>query len=309
MRGVTWARLAARWAAIPALVLMAGGLAGCGHDTVSQVGVSPQGPSTLPDSPTPAGDFLSTSVTHGGTPKALVAGTRLAVGFADGRIRASGGCNTMSGPVRFGGGLLIVGELAQTDMGCLATGLAEQDEFLAGVLSARPAYSYDGTELTLSTADTSIAFAPEKRVQPDLALTGTRWDVTHVTSGPPAGNNDPSAAVGASVAPPNAYLTFVDGQVRGEDGCNGFSGPATIGKDTITFGIVVSTGRGCPGGYRADLVPVLKGTVTWRIDHTVLTLTSPSGAGLQLSAHEDSTPTGGPVLTPPCCKPLVSPRQ
>jgi heat shock protein HslJ len=223
----------------------------------------------------------------------------------------------MSGPVTFRDNTIVVTELAQTDMGCLTGGLTEQDQFVAEFLTAKPAYTYDGTTLDLKTPDTEIVFGPKKSVQPDLPLEGTRWDITHVTSGPAAGSTDSNAAVGASVAPPEAYLKFAEGKVSGNDGCNSFSGDATIGTDTVTFGPIVSTKRACPSTHDDGVLAVLSGTVSWRIDHTVLTLTNPSGAGLQLSADEGSTPNAGtpspgaaggaPVVTPPCCKPLVTP--
>jgi heat shock protein HslJ len=302
--GTTWA---IRALAAPAAVVLMLGLAGCGHDTVSQAHVEPQGPNTLPGSPTPTGDFLSTSVTHGGAPKTLVSGTRISLGFTDGQLRADAGCNTMSGPVRFDGGLLIVDQLAQTDMGC-PDGRNTQDQFVATFLTAHPAYSYDGTNLTLSNADTQIAFGPKQTVQPDLPLEGIHWDVTHITQGPPPGAAaDPNAAVSAGVAPSGAFLKFADGKLTGSDGCNSLFGDAAISGDHLTFGPIGTTKKACPGMTGMDqLRAVLTGTVGWKIDDHVLTLTNARGAGLQLQAPPDAVPSPN-VVNPPCCKPLVSP--
>ncbi len=287
MRGRTWA--------LPALLVVTVGLGGCGHETVTQA-------AGKPSSAAPVGDWLSTSVTTGGAPKALVAGTRISLGFADGALRADAGCNSMSGPVRFDGGALIVDSLAQTDMGC-PDGRNEQDQFVSTFLTAHPAYSYDGHRLELSTGDTDIVFGPKETVQPDLPLQGTRWEVTHLTRGPaPSASPDPNSSVSAAAAPSGAYLQFADGRVTGSDGCNSLFGDAAIAGEHITFGPIATTKKACPQMTGTDDVrAVLTGTVRWRIDHNVLTLTNADGTGLQLQAPPDAG-----VVTPPCCKPMVT---
>jgi heat shock protein HslJ len=281
--------------ALAVLVLVTAGLSGCGHDTVAHaVGE--------PSRPTPTGEWLSTSVTAGGKPKTLVTGTRISLGFADGQIRAGGGCNAMGGPVRFDGGVLIVDQLTQTDMGCL-DGRNEQDQFVAALLTARPVYRYDGARLELSTADTDVVFGPKAQVQPAAPLEGTRWAVTHLTRGPsPTASADPASSVSARPAPADAYLQFADGKLTGSDGCNSLFGDATITGSQITFGPIGTTKKACPAMSGTDeLRAVLTGAVGWHIDDDVLTLINADGAGLQLQAPADT-----PVVTPPCCKSAVT---
>jgi heat shock protein HslJ len=294
VRGRSWA--------LVALVLVTTGLSGCGHDTATQAVGEPQGPNAVPGSPTPTGEWLATSVTVGAKPKTLVAGTRISLAFADGQLRADGGCNTMSGPVRFADGVLIVDQLAQTEMGCL-DGRGEQDQFVAGLLTARPVYSYDGARLELSTGVTDVVFGPKAQVQPPTPLEGTRWAVTQLTRGPsPTASADPNSTISARPAPLDAYLKFADGKLTGSDGCNSLFGAATITGNRITFGSIGTTKKACPGMSGTDeLRAVLTGTVGWHIDDHTLTLTNVDGAGLQLQAPADT-----PVMTPPCCKPLVT---
>ncbi|HUR76300.1 MAG TPA: META domain-containing protein [Sporichthya sp.] len=315
--GTTWAL---RALVVPALLVL--GLAACGSESADQAGNPPVGaqrggvPAIAigePAAGTPAGDFLSTTVTEGGKPKKLVAGTKIAMTFTDGQVRASAGCNTMSGPARFENKTLIVTELAQTEMGCPGDGRYEQDQWVGTFLTARPTYTYDGKTLDLRTTDARIVLGPKETVQPDLPLAGTRWDVTHVTQGPARdAKDDPNAAVSAGMAPPNAYLEFADGKVHGSDGCNSLFGKATISGDTITFGPIGSTKKACPGVQGTDqLRAVLTGAVQWSIDHNVLQLENASGAGLQLQAAQNAedlplkTGASDPAVTPPCCKPLV----
>lgn len=280
--------------ALGAAVLLMVGLAGCGDDAAEQAA----DPAATGNGAgrTPTGEFLSTEVTEDGRPKKLVKGTLIALGFSDGEVRASAGCNTMSGPARFSDGTLIVTDLAMTEMGCPGEGRHEQDQFVAEFLTAAPAYSYDGTTLTLNTARVAMVLGPREQVQPDLPLEGTRWNVTHTTQGPAAGAvDDPNAAVSAGTAPAKAYLEFADGKVTGSDGCNRLSGSAEISGDVITFGPIASTKMACPGVQGTEAVrKALTGAVTWRIDYNVLTLTSASGAGLQLQARtEPSTDADG----------------
>lgn len=317
--GTTWAFRAGMRGLVPAVLLL--GLTACGGgDQADQVaGEPPGGAGTTPaiaigePAPgNPAGEYLSTAVTEGGKPKQLVAGTHISLFFAPGAIRASAGCNTMSGDARFENGRLLVGDLAQTEMGCPGDGRYEQDTWVSKFLAAGPAYTYDGTTLDLRTGTAEVVLQPKTQVVPDLPLQGTRWDVTHVTAGPPAGDTDPNSSVSAGMARSKAYLQFEDGKLSGSDGCNQLTGPATVRGDTITFGEIASTKMACPGVDTRGVRAVLQGTVTWKINTAVLTLTHPSGAGLQLQAHQNASDlpaTAAPgdpgAVTPPCCKPLV----
>ncbi len=279
------------WALGVAALLMAG-LAGCGSDSADQAGDPAAGGPGVGTSGTPSGSFLSTDVRENGKPRELVRGTRISLRFSDGQVSAEAGCNTMSGPVQFPDGTLVVKELAMTEMGCPGTGRHEQDQFVADFLTGAPAYTFDGTTLRLNTAQVAMTFRPREQVQPDLPLEGTRWNVTHTTQGPAAGAaDDPNAAVSAGMAPAKAYLEFADGKVHGSDGCNRLSGSAVIQGDVITFGPIATTKMACPGVEGTDAVhAALRGDVRWQIDYNVLTLTSASGAGLQLQAKQKDDP-------------------
>jgi heat shock protein HslJ len=318
--GVTWA---VRALLVPAVLVVGLSACGGGDDTADQASDRPAPGATSgatsgtaigePAPGTPAGEFLSTTVVDGGRPKKLVPGTHISLFFGQGTIRADAGCNTMSGDARFENGRLVVGDLAQTEMGCPGDGRHEQDTWVATFLAAGPAYTYDGTTLDLRTSTAEIVLKPKEQVVPDLPLEGTRWDVTHVISGPAAGNDDPNAAVSAGMAPSKAWLQFGDGKLTGNDGCNQLTGTATVTDDTVSFGDLASTKMACPGVDTRGVRAVLQGTVTWKITTAVLTLTHPSGAGLQLQAHRNASdlPATAPSdpgtgsVSPPCCKPLV----
>jgi heat shock protein HslJ len=248
----------------------------------------------------PAGEWRSTSVTEDGKARKLVEGTRVGLDFADGNLRAQAGCNTISGPVKFVDGHLEVGSLAMTEMGCPGKGRHEQDSWLSEFLGGRPAYTYSGDRLDLTSGGTRIELAPRELVEPDLPLEGTTWRVTHLTSGPPPGSDPgPDATVSAGAPGPAAgELTFEDGKVTGNAGCATFSGPAEVGEASIEIGELEVVRSGCKGEAATafeKVVGVLAGTVAYRTSPHTLTLTHSSGRGLQLDAVKARKPTAGPT--------------
>lgn len=276
-------RMRAGAAALSATVLLAL-LGACGDDGDDGVIVA----EGTPPPADPTGDWRSTSVTEDGKPRKLVAGTRVGLQFGDGQLRAQAGCNQMSGAVRFVDGHLEVAELATTEMGCPGKGRHEQDQWLAEFLGDRPAYTYEGDRLDLSGGATRIELAPRELVEPDLALEGTRWRVTHLTTGPPPGSDPgPDAAVSASApGPAEGELVLEGGKVTGNAGCATFAGPAEVGEASIEFGELEVVRSGCKRGAASvdDVLAVLQGTVAYRTSPFTLTLTHASGRGLQLDA-------------------------
>lgn len=86
----------------------------------------------------------------------LVEGSEVTLTFVDGRISARAGCNTLSGPATWKGGVLEVeGPLASTLMGCEEP-LMEQDAWLSDFLGSSPALAVDGDELTLGDDGTGM---------------------------------------------------------------------------------------------------------------------------------------------------------
>jgi heat shock protein HslJ len=303
---------------VPAAMLLMVGLTACGDDAAEQAG-DPAADGNAPgiaigNTGLPACEYLSTEVTENGKPRKLVKDTHISLTFREGQVHAQAGCNQMSGPARLEGRKLIVDDLAQTEMGCPGDGRYEQDTFVAQFLTARPAFTGGAEGYSLATAAVSMKFAPKSKVLPVLPLEGTRWDITHTTQGPARGAaDDPNGAVSAGMAPQGAYLQFGDGKVTGSDGCNSLFGDAVITGDTIAFGPIGTTKKACPDSdvvpqARQSVLAALTGAVEWSIDHNVLHLETPSGAGLQLQAAQNAEDLPLKVgdsdsVTPPCCKP------
>jgi len=257
-------------------LLLAGGA--CGRGQESQAGAAGPSGGDQPWGRT----FLSTSVTEGGRPKPLVAGTRITLNFvADGhRLGAQAGCNQMSGPASFEGRRLVVGDMATTEMGCDPP-RHSQDEWLAGFLTSRPQWSRSGSTLTLESGTTRIVLEDREGADPDRPLRGTKWVVDTIV------DRDTASSVPAGV---EAYLTFGDdNRFGGNTGCNMMGGNSVVHEDstTITFSDVISTTMGCSDDHmrvERAVLATLHGDVAYRIDAGVLRLDGPAGHGLRLRA-------------------------
>lgn len=266
---------------IVASMLLVTGLTACAGDAARDgaTGEYPAAPATATAALPEGRTFVSTGVTAAGRPKALVAGTsiRLRIPAAD-RISVQAGCNMAEGPARIDGTTLVVEDLAFTAIGC-DQALHAQDDWIGGFLRAGPTWRLTGNDLVLSTADLEVKFTDRAVAEPARPLIDTRWTLNTIV-----GTGGTASSVPAGVT---ATMTFTaDGRVTGSTGCNSFGGTATVDGNKITFGGVASTRRACSGAagsLEADVLRVLDGTATFRIEGGRLILEAPDGSGLQLA--------------------------
>ena len=215
--------------------------------------------------------FLSTGLE--GRP--LVAGSTVRLAFQNGGVSANAGCNSMGGPYRIEGDRLIADELATTEMAC-EPALMEQDRWLAELLGGAT-IALDGDTLTLTRGVTRLTLLDREVADPDRPLLGTRWVVDGLISGG-AASSVPAGIIAA--------LTFSDGRVDVEAGCNSGGGTVEITDTTLAFGPISLTKMACaPEAMAVEgaVVAVLSGTVAYTIDAGALTLTA-GGTGLMLRA-------------------------
>lgn len=222
--------------------------------------------------------FLSTSVTEDGRPRDLVAGTRIRLTFRDEQLQAQAGCNHLTGPVTDEDGHLVVTDLALTEMGC-DQARHDQDAWLAGLLSERPEWTLVGDELVLRTGTTELRLVDREVADPDRALTGTRWRVESLIDG---------ETVASVPAGHEAHLVFDGERFEGWTGCDQVSGTAVQIAGGLRFDDVTRPRARCDdtaAALQSAVLAVLDGDVTARIEADLLTLTHPSGHGLQLRAE------------------------
>jgi heat shock protein HslJ len=257
-----------------ALVVAAFALTACGNDDDDIEPADP--PSTTSTASTADGSraslvgraFLSTVVTEDGQPKDLVAGTRVRIDFRADGLSASVGCNTLGATFTVSDGTLVVDEVGTTEMGCDPP-RHEQDEWLAGFLTARPRVELTGNRLVLATENATIDLLDRKEAEPDVSLTDIVWVLDTVIDG--------DAAVNHGVT--NATVVFrTDGSVEVGTGCNRGGGQADISPGAISFGPIAVTRMACRSDAAAQvetaMLAVLTGEVTYEVDADRLTITN-----------------------------------
>jgi heat shock protein HslJ len=223
--------------------------------------------------------FLSEQVTEGGEPRPLVEDTRIEIGFSeDGRLRATAGCNTLSGAVEVRAGRIVVGELASTRIGCPPE-RHDQDRWLAEVLTADPGYDLRGTRLLLESGDTAIRLVDSTAGSPSRPLVGTEWRLESLVDGEAVSSLPPGTGATLLFGDDSLSVQVVD--------CNRGTADVVIANLAVEVGVLSMTERACapdPSAVELAVVDVLQGIVGYRIDGDVLTLRHPSGNGLVLRA-------------------------
>ena len=215
--------------------------------------------------------FLSTNLRG----RALVAGSRIRMTFQDGRIGLSAGCNQMGGTYTLDGDRLVVRDLGTTDMAC-DRALMDQDAWLSEFVNSATV-ALDGATLMLAKGGITLTLLDREVADPDRPLLGTRWVVDGLVAG-----GTVSSVPGGIVA----ALTFTDGRVDVETGCNTGGGAVTIDDGSIAFGDLAYTKKACgPEAARVELAvtTVLRGPATYVIEAGALTLMNGTN-GLMLRA-------------------------
>ena len=92
--------------------------------------------------------------------------------------------------------------------------------------------------LTLLAATALAACSSGAAATPATSLFGTTWRVVDIAGQPTFGNNPPT-------------ITFREGRLRGNSGCNPVSAPSTLEHPVIDGGSINSTLRLCEGDVAA----------------------------------------------------------
>ncbi|MFI0977846.1 META domain-containing protein [Streptomyces sp. NPDC021093] len=127
-------------------------------------------------------------------------------------------------------------------------------------------------------------------VQTDLQLTGVRWNVESSTVG------------GKKTAAPKDTFVEIDekGAVKGNYGCNSFSGKATVKGDSVDLDKLLSTQMSCDAqDFELSLRKAFKEQLKAKLDDSRLTLTTAKGDTIVLSSKpvEPAVPFAGTKWT------------
>lgn len=224
-----------RSASLAALCALCLAVAGCGDEPERVTAASLEGQA-----------FASTSAT--GTP--LTDDATATLEFADGRLAASAGCNTIAGPYSIVAGVLKQGQGARTQMSCGPV-VDAQETWLADFLGRGARVTKLEHTLTLSAGDAKVVFRTAKPSGPP-PITGTLWTLAtiHLRNG-----RKTDAPV---VRPPTLQLSQ-DDRAAIFTGCNRGGGPAKVDdQGFVTFGPIGMTEMACPEPRDALEQAVLK---------------------------------------------------
>jgi heat shock protein HslJ len=244
-------------------------LAACGNDT--------SGPTGEPAATLDGRSFVGDQVTG----HDLVAGTTVRLSFEDGRVRAQAGCNHLAGKARLDKGVLVVGDLSTTEMGC-SRQLMDQDAWVAAFLTSRPEASVDAARLVLATDEVTMELADQAalRSADPIPLEGTTWLLESILAG--SGDDGVASSVPGE-RPPSVRID--GGRITVFTGCNHGSGMVDVGATTLTVSKLGLTRMACPDSPERTVLAMLDGEVGYVQDYDTLTLTASDGeSGLQFRA-------------------------
>ena len=99
--------------------------------------------------------------------KPPLAGSRITLSFASGRVQGTDGCNRYSGPYTASGSALTVGpDVAATMMGCEPALMQQASVFMQALMGSRN-FHIDGNRLELRTPDGTLALTLARDSKPD----------------------------------------------------------------------------------------------------------------------------------------------
>ncbi|EKX65891.1 META domain protein [Streptomyces ipomoeae 91-03] len=254
-------------------------LAACGTESADGSGSSNVGSGTTKSSFTGI-RWTVDSLTVGGKTEQAPDSAYLKISDK-GEVDGNYGCNTFGSTAAIEGDRIDFETTMSTEMACGDVNMKFERSLAAtldtGELTAE---SGDGKLTLTSEKGDTIKLSEEKPAE----LYGTKWKVNALLEQDVAGSL-PEGADG------KAWLTLDKkaGTISGTLGCNKVSAEATVSEDRITLGNARTTRRMCSDSLMAverSLLDFFKGTVTYRIDHRTITLTSENNTGFTAVADK-----------------------
>ncbi len=186
-----------------------------------------------------------------------------------GQVEGFSGCNNFGGGYKLEPGRVVIDSLRSTMMACIGNSMEIEPAFthaLAGTL----AYKVNAGTLTLTPGSgDALVFLAEAAPQ----LAGVNWSVT--------GYNNGRQAVVTTIVGSAMTLTFGDGTLQGQAGCNGFRASAQVDGDRVHISAPVATRKTCAGeGLMAQeraFLTALQTATRWLIQDGRLELRGASG--------------------------------
>jgi heat shock protein HslJ len=233
----------------------------------------------------PAGLQGRAFLIHSSTGADVLAETTVHLRFTNTDLSVGANCNHMGGSYTIEHERVVVGDMAQTMMGCDPHRHA-QDDWLQAFFASKPKLVLQGATLTLSNDTSSLVFLDREVADPDQPLQGTVWEINTYT--------DAETAMGLmGIEPPR--LTFAaDGTWQARSVCLDASGRYTVEGDRIELIDTRASQGACTDNDKAaaDFVRsvLVDGALTYKVDARSLDLKSSGPRGLGANAAEAPKP-------------------
>lgn len=189
------------------------------------------------------------------------------VRFEAGRLQGFGGCNQFVGSYTLSRDRLTLGPLAGTMMACAPPVMAVETAFkeaFSGTLYFRVS---EGRLALASTADAKPKLVFE--AAPPPRLEGITWEVTGF-------NNGRQAVVSPLVGTTLLTVSFQDGAIVGNAGCNRFRATYTRDGNRLSVGPATATRMTCDGKgvmeQERQFLAALESATTWAVERDMLDL-------------------------------------
>jgi len=200
-----------------------------------------------------------------------------------GQLAGFSGCNRMAGSYTLAGDDITFGPLAGTMMAC-GSPETEVETAVRRALAGTLHVAVSGDQLTLSTdpgGEPVLVFVAE----PPPSLAGVVWKVT--------GFNNGRSAVVSPLVGTTLTVSFEDGALVGDAGCNRYRAAVTVDGSRLTVGPAVATRKACPGDgvmqQEREFLAALESATTWAIERGMLDVHRADGERV-LTANRSEPP-------------------
>ena len=182
--------------------------------------------------------------------------------FEAGRVTGFTGCNTVTGIYTLKGNAITFGRLASTMMACPEPASSVERTLTEALRGTLP-HTVTADRLSLTAASGAVDF---ERAPPP-ALEGRSWTVT--------GYNNGRQAVVTPIADSRLALSFENGTISGQAGCNTFRATYSTQGNRITIGAAATTRKMCSDALMAqerDFLKALESATRWTVDGALLNM-------------------------------------
>jgi heat shock protein HslJ len=222
------------------------------------------------------GDWQLQAGTNQGQPVPIVAGSKITMTIAGGKVSGSAACNAYGGTIKVAGTAVTITALSMTEMACQENLMASETAYLAA-LPGVTTVERSGSSLVLTGPDVELSFVLIPPVA-DTSLVGTSWVLESLIDGQVA-----SSTVARATLKLNP-----DGTFAASTGCRDVTGRYTISGDVVKVTLDPYDTIGCAnpiGDQDAQVLHVIGTQFSFAVQGDGLTLTADDrGLGYRATA-------------------------